>query len=118
MKKPLEFYSEQKIELEKEASVLKKKLINFGVFRLAVFLTTFFLIYLTFGDYPDVFIIAFLGFSLFSFLVLKFINLKREKDIIVAKINIVRTEIKVLNRDFHNLDTGEQFVNPLHFFRQ
>ena len=87
MKKPLDFILREKLELEKQASILKKKLINLGIFRFTVFLTTCFLIYLTFGKIPDVFIIAFLGVFLFSFLVIKYINLKREKDIVDAKIS-------------------------------
>lgn len=116
MKNPLEFYSEQKIELEKEVALFKKKLFNLGVFRLAVFLITCFLMYLTFGTYPEVLIIAFLGILLFSFLVVKFINLKRKKDIVEAKLQINTTEIKVLHRDFHHLDAGQEFVNPAHFY--
>ena len=116
MKKPVDFYLKNKTNLEKEASILKKKLINLGIFRFAVFLVTCFLIYLTFGNYPDVFIIAFLGILLFSFLVTKFINLKREKAIVDAKIAIHKTEIKVLNRNFHHLENGKEFVNPAHFY--
>ena len=116
MKNPLDFYLELKTELEKEASILKKKLFNLGVFRFAVFLATCFLIYLTFGSYPDVFIIAFLGISLFSFLVIKYINLKREKAIVDAKIKINKTEIKVLNGEFFQLDSGVEFINPAHFY--
>jgi hypothetical protein len=116
MKNPLEFYNQQKTALEEESSNFKKKLINLGIFRFAVFLTTCFLIYLTFGDYPDVFIIAFLGFSFFSFLVIKYINLKREKAIVDAKISINKTEIRVLNGDFFQLDAGQEFINPAHFY--
>ena len=71
MTNPLEFYNQQKNHLEDEAAILKTKLINLGIFRLAIFLSTCFLIYLTLGNYPDVFIIAFLGLSFFSFLVIK-----------------------------------------------
>ena len=113
---PLEFYTQQQAELEKNASSLKKKLINLGVFRLFVFLGTVFLIYLTFGNFPDVLIIAALGFSLFSFLVLKYINLKREKDIVDAKLDINKTEIKVLKREFHHLKSGKEFVDPAHYY--
>lgn len=79
MKNLLQFYSEQKNELEKEVAILKKKLFNLGVFRFALFLGTCFLIYVTFGEYPTVFVIAFLGVLFFSFLVVKFINLKKKK---------------------------------------
>lgn len=116
MRNPLEFYVEQKAELEKEAALFKKKLFNLGVFRFAVFLVTCFLVYLTFGTYPEVFIIAFLGILLFTFLVVKFINLKRKKDIVEAKLQINTTEVKVLHRDFHHLDAGQEFVNPAHFY--
>ncbi len=116
MTNPLEFYNQQKTELENESSKLKTKLVNLGVFRFAVFLTTCFLIYLTFGNYPDVFIIAFLGFSFFSFLVIKYVSLKREKAIIDAKININKTEIRVLNGAYYYLESGNEFVNPAHFY--
>ncbi|WP_405564340.1 MutS-related protein [Polaribacter sp. Asnod6-C07] len=116
MKNPLEFYNQQKEELEHEASKLKTKLINLGVFRLVVFLVTAFLVYLTFGKYPDVFIIAFLGVSLFSFLVIKYINLKREKAIVDQKIEINKTEINVLNGNFYQLETGKEFIDPSHFY--
>lgn len=116
MKNPLEFYTEVKADLEEQAAVLKRKSINLSVFRFAVFLTTTFLVYLTFGKYPDVFIIAFLGVLLFSFLVTKHIDLKRKRAIIDAKIAINSTEIKALNQDFHHLETGEKFINPSHFY--
>lgn len=116
MNNPLEFYKSRKRELEKEALNLKKKLTNLGVFRLSVFVTTCFLSYLTFGKYPDVFIIAFLGIAFFSFLVFKYIKLKKEKAIVDAKIKMNITEIRVLNGDFHQLDTGKEFTNPLHFY--
>lgn len=116
MTNPLEFYNQQKIELENESSKLKTKLINLGIFRLAVFLATCFLVYLTFGNYPDVFIIALLGFSFFTLLVLKYVNLKREKAIADAKIGINKTEIRVLKGAFYYLDTGHEFTNPAHFY--
>ena len=116
MKTPVDFYSQEKLALEKEAALLKKKSVNLSVFRFAVFLTTCFLVYLTFGSYPDVFIIAFLGILLFSFLVVKHINLQRKRAIVKAKININNTELEVLNRNFHHLESGEEFVNPTHYY--
>ncbi|MCH3881093.1 MULTISPECIES: MutS-related protein [Tenacibaculum] len=116
MKNLLEFYTDLKADLEEQAAVLKRKSINLSVFRFAVFLTTAFLVYLTFGKYPDVFIIAFLGILLFSFLVTKHIDLKRKRAIIDAKIAVNTTEIKAINRDFHHLETGGKFINPSHFY--
>jgi len=116
MKNPLDFYSQQKSELEIEATQLKRKSVNLSVFRFAIFLTTCFLIYLTFGSYPDVFIIAFLGILLFGFLVVKHVNLQRKRAIVNSKININKTELEVLNRNFHHLDSGDEFVNPTHYY--
>ena len=77
MEKSFDFYSKVKSELEKEATQLKRKSINLSVLRFGVFLTTCVLIYLTFGSYPAVFIISFLGVLLFGFLVIKHLNLQK-----------------------------------------
>jgi hypothetical protein len=116
MQNPIEFYTNKKAELEKIAAVLKKKSTNLSVFRFAVFLATCFLIYLTFGRYPDVFIIAFIGFLGFSFLVIHHLNLKRKRAIIAKKISINSIEIKVLYGEIHQLESGKEFVNPSHFY--
>ena len=116
MKNPLEFYTQEKLALESEAKILKKKSANLSIFRFAVFLTTCFLIYLTLGKYPDVFIVAFLGFLLFGVLVIKYLNLKRERNIIKEKIRINSTEITILKENSHYLESGKEFINPSHFY--
>ena len=102
MKNPLKFYSKRLKKLEEKAADLKKKSVNLSIFRFAVFLGTCFLVYLTFGTYPDVFIIAFLGVVLFAFLVVKHLDLKRKRNIVSKKIDINTTEIKVLHREFYH----------------
>lgn len=116
MKKPLVFYTQQKVELEKEAVLLKTKSIRLSMVRFAVFLGISFLVYSTFGRYPVVFVVAFLGVLLFAFLVVKQSNLQRKRSIVDEKIQINTTEIRVLNRDFLHLETGGSFVNPTHFY--
>jgi len=116
MKKPLVFYTQQKVELEKEAVLLKTKSIRLSMLRFAVFLGISFLVYSTFGRYPVVFVVAFLGVLLFAFLVVKQSNLQRKRSIVDEKIQINTTEIRVLNRDFLHLETGGSFVNPTHFY--
>ena len=116
MKKPFNFYSQEKTAFEKEAALLKSKSFNLSVFRFAVFLSTSFLIYIMFGSYPAVFIIAFSGILLFSFLVIKQVNLQRKRALIAAKININKIEIDVSNSVFHDLNAGKEFVNPLHSY--
>ena len=90
MKNPFDFYSKEKSELEIEATQLKRKSVNLSIFRFGVFLTTCFLMYLTFGSYPDVFIIAFLGILLFGFLVVKHVSLQRERAIVTSKITLIK----------------------------
>lgn len=113
---PLVFYAEQKAALAKEAAVLKTKSIQLSILRFALFLGICFLIYVTFGNYPAVFVIAFLGLLLFGFLVVKHINLKSKRSVVAEKIKINSTEIKVLNRDFLHLETGAAFIDPAHFY--
>ncbi|TXD46323.1 MutS-related protein [Polaribacter sp. IC073] len=116
MENPINFYTSTKADLEKEAAILKRTSVNLSIFRFTVFLGVCFLIYTTFGEYPTVFIIASLGLLLFGFLVSKHINLKRKRNIVNEKVQINKTEIGVLNRDFHHLETGEEFINPAHFY--
>ncbi|AQS94745.1 DNA mismatch repair protein MutS [Polaribacter sp. BM10] len=116
MSKVLDFYTNKKKELENDAASLKRKSINLSVFRFAVFIGTCLLIYLTLGAYPDIFIVGFLGAVLFSILVVKHIDLKRKRAIINAKIAINKDEISVANGEFYHLETGEEFINPTHFY--
>jgi hypothetical protein len=116
MTNPLEFYTNTRAELEKEATVLKTKSARLSTFRFVVFLGISFLIYSFLGVYPLVFIIAFFGASFFAFLISKQNTLKRKRSIVAEKIKINTTEIRVLNRDFHHLETGETFINPAHFY--
>ena len=113
---PLEFYTNTRADLEKEAKVLKIKSARLSTFRLVVFLGISFLIYSFLGVYPLVFIIAFFSASFFAFLISKQNTLKRERSIVAEKIKINTTEIRVLNRDFYHLETGETFINPAHFY--
>lgn len=116
MNTPLEFYTTQKTQLEEESKVLKRKLRQLEIVRFFVFLGIVFLIYLTFGIFPTVFIVIVLGVLLFTFLVIKYTTLQKQKAIIDAKIIINKTEIDVLHQKFHHLDAGKEFVNTSHFY--
>jgi hypothetical protein len=113
---PFEFYTITKANLEKEAAILKSKSIYLSLLRFVIFLGTCFLIYSSFGKYPNVFIIAFVGLLVFGFLVSKYLNLKIKRNILEEKIKINETEMRVLNRDFHHLEKGATFVDSAHFY--
>lgn len=112
----IKYYNQQRTELDDKSKIFRKKLINLGVLRFVTFLTTIIAVYFTFNNTPLVLVFGFLGFSSFSFLVIKFINLKREKAIIDIKIEINTLEIDVLQGNFHHLETGKEFIDTTHFY--
>lgn len=116
MNNPLSFYKTLKSELEKESADLQKKLVNLAFIRFTIFIATCFGVYLFWVNYSIAIIIGLFGFGIFTFLVFKYINVKREKAIVDEKININKIEIDVLERKFYHLDPGNEFKNPNHFY--
>ncbi|WP_435260892.1 MutS-related protein [Tenacibaculum sp. nBUS_03] len=116
MQKPLDFYKKQLVELEEKYTRITKKIITVRVLRFILFLSTVIGIYYTFQLSKIPLIVGILGILLFSFLVLKHQKLQDKRKIITAKKEINTTEINVLNRNYFDLDTGEEFINPTHFF--
>lgn len=116
MYNPIDFYSEEKETLTKEFQQLKKKLFNSSMLRFLVFLATGLGVYFTFNNPKIAGIISFLGLVIFVVLVVKHTQLQLKKKLVAAKININTTEIAVLNRNFSHLETGEEFINPHHYF--
>ncbi|WP_428743555.1 MutS-related protein [Tenacibaculum sp.] len=116
MQKPLDFYKSQLIELEKKSAVLSKKIVTIRILRFTVFLATSIGIYYTFRVPNLPLIIGFTGITLFVFLVIHHQKLKENRKIINTKKSINVTEIAVLNGKYNSLDTGKDFINPLHFF--
>ena len=116
MTNPLAFYTEEKLALETELAILKKKLFNVSVFRFVVFLATIFGMYYFFGSVLHVLITASIGFLIFALLVLKNASVQIEKQVLESKIKINATEIAVLNGDFSFLKPGNEFVDPHHFY--
>ncbi|WP_431167365.1 MutS-related protein [Tenacibaculum halocynthiae] len=116
MQKPLDFYKKQLVELEESYTTITKKIITVRVLRFIIFLSTTISIYYTFQLSKIPLLLGIVGLLLFAFLVLKHEKLKDNRKIITAKKAINTTEINVLNRHYFDLDTGEEFINPSHFF--
>ena len=116
MNNPLNFYQDQLVELEKKFTALKKLSIQVSIIRFIIFIGTGFLGYYFFDNTVLLLICLFIGISVFIFLIVKHVNLKRRKDIVSSKIKINTTEISVLNGDFKDLETGIEFKDPKHFF--
>ena len=63
---------------------------------------------------------VFVLFSIVLFLVIvsRHTNLQYKRDKILALLHINETEIKILDRDFHEQPDGSEFKDPLHYFSQ
>ena len=114
MQQPLEFYKEQQASFELASSKLKRKLSISSLLRLLVFSGTIFGIYLFFGNIPLVLSIVGVGVFIFVFLLYKHTSLQYSFKLKKALIDINKTELKVLKRDYLDLDDGSQFLNPKH----
>ncbi len=116
MKNPIQFYTQEKLSLETALATLKKTLYSISAFRLLVFFATVFGIYYFFGNGLTVAIVAVVGFSIFALLLVKNAKLQIEKELLLSKIDINATEIEVLNGEYKNLKSGNEFVDPHHFY--
>ena len=116
MEKPREFYTTQVEELKNQVLTTKKQLLRLSLFRFLVFLISIaFLVFWVKGN-TVLGVIGLLLLGGFVFLVLKHQNKQREKKIAEAKLSLNQTELKVLDKDFKALPTGDEFLNPQHFF--
>jgi DNA mismatch repair ATPase MutS len=116
MKKLVHFYTEEKQRLETELKATKNKLANLSVLRLVVFILTLVGIYFLFDDIRAVGFIATVGIIVFSILLIKYLDAKESKKLLITKIKINETEIRVLEGDFLFLKTGEEFIDPTHVY--
>jgi len=116
MKNPLLFYQQEKENFEQQLATLNSKLSSIRFFRFIVFLSTAFAIYMFFENRIVMIVSAVLGITVFIWLVLKYINLQRKKQIVKAKIEINSVEISVLNGNFSKLENGKEFSNSNHFY--
>lgn len=116
MTNPNQFYTQEKRALEIALADLKKTLYTISAFRLMVFFATLFGMYFYFGNGLTVSLIGVVGFSIFAVLLVKNAKLQIEKQVVLSKIQINIIEIAVLRGDFKNLKTGDEFVDPDHFY--
>ena len=116
MNHPLEFYKEQKQLFEKELSLINQKLLKLSMVRLVVFLTIVFCIWFFFGNIKVIAPVLVVGIVLFFFLVTIYSDLKLLKQKTQQLIQINKREINVLNGNLSELDLGDEFKDPTHFY--
>jgi len=118
MKNSSQFYNEQ-LRIHKEAlEVVKNQLNRSSLLRLFIFLALASGIYLALGHARIIVAIVVLGIALFLFLVTRHGRLQYKRDLIKKLMAINEIELKVLQRDFHELPSGEKFKKPNHFYSQ
>ena len=118
MKKPREFYQNQIELLNQDLERLKKLLFTSSMLRLAVFFVIIIGIYLMFNNTKVVFAILIAGIIGFVYLVSRHSDLQYKRDLIKSLLAINTTELRVLDRNFHDLPNGDVYKNPGHHFSQ
>ena len=116
MKKLVHFYTEEKQRLETELKETKNKLANLSILRLIVFVLTSVGIYFLFDTLRVVGVIGAVGVIVFGILLIKYLDAKESKKLLITKIKINETEIRVLEGNFSFLKTGEEFIDPTHVY--
>lgn len=112
------FYQNQIKEHKEALNKVKQQLAASSTIRLLVFISTALTVYMLFGNTKMVLGVALAGIVAFLYLVSRHTDLQYKRDKLKALKRINETEIKVLNRDFHALPSGDEFKDPTHYFSQ
>ena len=112
----IKYYNQQLETHQKEVSKLYKSMTALSTFRLLVFLATAFGVYLFFQQWQVAVIIGVVGLSVFLFLLLKYTNIKQQRELAKALVFINEEEIKIASGNFHDREEGLQFQGPHHFY--
>ncbi|MGB3775876.1 MAG: DNA mismatch repair protein MutS [Leeuwenhoekiella sp.] len=116
MPDPISEYNKNIQEHSEQLGAIKKKLLTSSTVRLVVFLAACAGIYFSWGNTELIIAIVIVFIALFLFLVSKHSDLQYKRDFLAQLVTINATEIKVLNRDFLDLPTGEKFKDPQHAY--
>ncbi|WP_271407057.1 MutS-related protein [Tenacibaculum soleae] len=116
MQQAIQFYTQEINNLNIVLSTLKKQLLITRVLRLLTFLTLSFSIYISIVKNNLFLSISFIALVSFVYLIVRHSQLKQQKKLTDSKLNINKTEIEVLNGKYSHLETGEEFINPTHYY--
>ncbi|HLV39075.1 MAG TPA: hypothetical protein VKY47_06470, partial [Xanthomarina sp.] len=84
--------------------------------RLLVFLLTVAGIYFTFSMWQVALGIGIVGVALFIFLLSKYTDVKRLRDVSKALVALNEEELKIASGDFHHRNSGRRFQDPQHYY--
>ena len=116
MNKPSQFYTQQRDQYKAALQHIKSQLNISSLIRLFVFLVLCLGVYLSWGNTLLILGIITVGIICFLLLVSRHSKLQYQRDLHQALIDLCKTELQVLTRDFHELPSGENFRNPNHYY--
>lgn len=118
MQELISFYSHKIQDYQQQLKKIKAQLFASSMLRLAVFISAALAIYLV-SDTANLILVVIVIFLIsFLFLVSRHTDLQYKKEKVSTLIAINTTELKVLERKYHNLPDGSEFKNPLHYYSQ
>lgn len=116
MENPNTFYKNQLEKHQLAVKAFNKKLLGMSSLRLLVFLGVGAGIYFTFNIWQVAVAIGVVGIVLFIFLLSKYTDVKRLRDVSKALVALNEEEIKIAAGDFHHRESGKEFINPVHYY--
>ncbi|WP_442846652.1 MutS-related protein [Leeuwenhoekiella sp. H156] len=118
MQNPKDTYTSLVTDYKAQLTKAQSALFTSSMIRLAVFLVGVIAIYFLWAQTRLVIGIVVAEIVLFLILVSRHNKLQYKRNFLQELIALNETELRVLNRDFHDLPSGEKFKNPLHAFSQ
>lgn len=112
------FYQSEVEKYSTALSTLKKQLFASSMVRLCVFLGACLGVYLSYGNTKLVVAVVVIAITAFLYLVSRHSTLQYKRDKFKELIGINQIELRVLERNFHDLPNGEDYKDPLHFYSQ
>lgn len=116
MAHPNSYYEQHAEKYRNEAASLYKKMTLFSMLRLLVFFLAVFGIYSTYTHWQMAVGIAVMGVVVFIVLLSKYTNIKQERLLKLALVDINITELQIAEGHFHDRNDGLQYQDPLHFY--
>ena len=113
---PKTFYTEKITSFSAQVSRLQNQLIRSSMLRLGVFIALVFGVYFFFENTKAIGVVLLFGIALFLFLITRHQDIKYKRDLLLQLIAINKKELKILNRDFHEFETGNQYQDPTHSY--
>ena len=113
---PKTFYTEKITSFSAQVSRLQNQLTRSSILRLGVFIALVFGVYFFFENTKAIGVVLLFGTALFLFLITRHQDIKYKRDLLLQLIAINKKELKILNRDFHEFETGSQYQDTTHSY--